>query len=142
MRVRIVDGRQSFLTIKSPRSGIARSEFQYAINYDDACRLMQLRQSEIIEKTRHCIENAGWLWEVDLFHGRNDGLLIAEVELDDEHAAFVRPDWIGREVTGQRRFHNSQLARHPYCEWQEKMPFVWDPAEVPPASRMLDMIAH
>lgn len=135
VRVRIVDGRQASLTIKSPRSGFTRNEFQYAIGFDHACRLLRLRQSEIIEKTRHCVDHAGLTWEVDRFHGRNDGLVIAEIELADEQAEFGRPDWIGCEVTGQSRFSNSQLARHPYCEWRG-MTALPGSADLPPAHRL------
>lgn len=126
VRVRIVDDRQAFLTIKTPRSGFTRNEFQYDIPHDQACRLMKLRQSDVIEKIRHCIDFAGRLWEVDQFLGRNDGLVIAEVELPSEDTEFLRPNWVGREVTGERRYHNSELARYPFCEWQEPIAFISD----------------
>ena len=130
IRVRIVDDHQAFLTIKTAISGFTRNEIQCAVRYDQACRLIELRQSEIIEKSRHCVDFAGEKWEVDQFHGRNAGLVIAEVELDNEEAEFVRPNWVGCEVTGQRRFHNSQLARDPFCNWNESVPDLLQSEEI------------
>ena len=117
VRVRIVDDLEAFVTIKTAHSGIARNEFEYAIPCRDARQLILLRQSESIEKTRHYIDGAGLVWEVDQFLGKNAGLVIAEVELDNEGSDIALPNWIGREITGQRQYRNSQLAKHPFGTW-------------------------
>jgi adenylate cyclase len=111
MRVRIVDDREAALTIKSAEPGASRAEFEYPIPLDDARELMALRQGHIIRKKRHVIEIAGVKWEVDVFEGVHAGLVIAEIELPegDEDIPF-HPDWLGDEVTGDRRYYNADLA--------------------------------
>lgn len=118
VRVR-VRGDKGFLTIKglSDKSGIARSEFEYEIPLTDAEALLLLCESGVIDKIRHLVPFRGHTWEVDVFHGCNEGLVVAEIELREEDETFEHPDWIGEEVTGQGHYYNSMLSKHPYIEW-------------------------
>ena len=115
-RIRIA-GEKAFLTIKSRSKGISRQEFEYEIPPEDAGELLKLSQSPIIEKIRYKIEYAGKWWEVDEFLGKNKGLYIAEIELDSEDEPFEKPEWIGKEVSGDKRYYNSYLACKPFSEW-------------------------
>ncbi|KAA6185630.1 CYTH domain-containing protein [Thiohalocapsa marina] len=117
LRVR-VKGDAAFLTVKGQPTGISRSEFEYPIPVTDAeAMLKELAVSPPIEKTRYRVRCGAHLWEVDVFAGANAGLVMAEVELDSEDEAFERPDWAGREVTGDRRYYNASLAQHPFSTW-------------------------
>ena len=119
VRVRLRD-EAGFLTIKGPSTddGLSRSEFEYPVSADDARALLRLCQDGIIDKTRWLVPMAdGHTFEVDVFHGDNDGLVVAEVELGSTEEDFVRPEWIGKEVTGDRRYYNSQLRAQPYKSW-------------------------
>jgi adenylate cyclase len=118
VRVRIIDGRHAWLSVKTSYHGISRDEFEYPIPIADANHLIQLRESEIIEKYRYHVDFDGLTWEIDEFAGSNAGLVVAEVELEDEVQAVMLPEWIGREVTGERRYQNSQLARRPFQVWR------------------------
>ena len=118
VRVRIADDRDAWISIKTSYDGITRDEFEYPIPVSDARHLIQLRESEIIEKTRYQVDFAGLTWEVDDFAGANIGLVIAEVELEDEVQPVTLPDWVGVEVTGDPRYQNSQLARYPFRTWR------------------------
>ncbi len=117
VRVRIIDDARAKLTVKSSYRGIVRDEFEYEIPLDDARGLIELRQSTIIDKVRYKVRSGGIVWEIDEFFGANAGLVMAEVELTDADQRITLPDWIGREVTGDRRYNNSQLAAHPCSEW-------------------------
>ena len=111
IRVRIRDAR-AFLTIKSSRlrEGLAKFEWEREIELADARELMQICLPGAISKTRYIIPiNDKRKWEVDVFHGRLDGLVLAELELEDEHEAFERPDWLGEEVTGQPQYYNANM---------------------------------
>ena len=111
IRVRIRD-KQAFLTIKSSRlyEGIARFEWEKEIDVTEAKQLLQLALPGLIEKTRWIIPaESGLVWEVDEFHGRHEGLVIAEIELEDEAQAFDKPAFIGKEVTGDPRYYNANL---------------------------------
>lgn len=111
IRVRIRDTR-AFLTIKSSRlrEGLAKFEWEREIDLADARELMQLCLPGAISKTRYIIPTSNERkWEVDVFHGRLDGLVLAEIELGDEHEAFERPDWLGEEVTGQPQYYNANM---------------------------------
>ena len=111
IRVRIRDTR-AFLTIKSSRlrEGLAKFEWEREIDLADAQEMMQLCLPGAISKTRYVIPtNNERKWEVDVFHGRLDGLVLAEIELGDEHEAFERPDWLGEEVTGQPQYYNANM---------------------------------
>lgn len=118
VRVRI-QGERGILTIKgrSNDSGVTRSEFEYEIPLSEAQELMTLCLSGVIEKVRHWVPFHGQVWEVDVFHGDNEGLIIAEIELSDENEGFECPEWAGEEVTGQMRYYNALLSRYPYKRW-------------------------
>jgi CYTH domain-containing protein len=116
VRVRIA-GEHAFLTVKGISKGATRSEFEYAIPANDARQLLELADGPVIEKVRRIVEHAGSRWEVDEFFGDNAGLVVAELELESEAQAFERPQWLGREVTGDSRYYNSNLAAHPYKDW-------------------------
>lgn len=118
VRVRIEEGGGARLTIKSAGAGLSRQEFEYPIPADDAEALIALRQGGLVEKTRHHVRHGGRVWEVDVFAGDNDGLVLAEIELPGEDAALDIPAWTGEEVTGQLQYYSSRLARHPYCRWR------------------------
>ena len=111
IRVRIRDTR-AFLTIKSSRlrEGLAKFEWEREIDLADARELMQICLPGAISKTRYIIPtNNDRKWEVDVFHGRLDGLVLAEMELGDEHETFDRPEWLGEEVTGQPQYYNANM---------------------------------
>ena len=116
VRVRIA-GEKAWLTIKGRTEGITRAEFEYAIPLEDARVLLGLCLPSVIDKTRHEISHAGHLWEIDVFHGDNDGLVIAEVELADESVSPELPPWAGAEVSADARYFNSCLAVLPYANW-------------------------
>lgn len=119
VRIRIRDTR-AYITIKGPslNGGLSRYEFEQEIPFADAEDLMLLCEPGIIDKTRWLVTSGRHTFEVDEFHGDNDGLLIAEVELGSEDEAFQKPAFIGQEVTGDRRYYNSHLRRNPYCLWK------------------------
>jgi adenylate cyclase len=119
VRVRIA-GDQAFLTVKGKTSGISRKEFEYTIPCPDAVELLKLSKTPLVEKMRYIVIYEGSKWEIDEFLGKNEGLTIAEIELNSENQHFVKPDWLGEEVTGQKRYYNSHLALNPFCEWNEK----------------------
>ncbi len=121
VRVRITD-QKAWLTIKGPSrdGGLSRYEWEKEIDAGEAMELMQLAEGGVIEKIRHIVEYEGHTFEVDEFMGNNQGLIIAEVELHSCDEQVALPHWIGRELTGQRRFYNSHLRTHPYCEWSEE----------------------
>ena len=112
VRVRIEDGRRAVLTIKSAAPGLSRQEFEYPIPPADAEALAALRQGAALEKTRFRVPHAGWTWEIDVYAGDNQGLIIAEIELASEADAFEPPPWLGREVTEDPRYKNRALAEH------------------------------
>jgi adenylate cyclase len=117
IRVRIKGESAATLTIKSRPAALRRLELEYAIPVLEAEALMQLRQGSVIEKVRHLVPCGEVVWEIDVFAGDNDGLIIAEVELRHEHERIELPDWIGAEVTGQPQYYNSSLVRRPYSMW-------------------------
>jgi adenylate cyclase len=119
VRVRI-EGDRAVITIKGKSTGASRGEWEYEIPVPDAAELLAgLCEQPLVEKTRHRIAHAGHVWEVDEFHGDNAGLVVAEIELDAEDEAFDTPSWIGREVTGEKRYYNSSLIRLPYAQWKD-----------------------
>lgn len=119
VRVRIEDDTAN-LNVKSRTPGIARSEFEYPIPMADAHALLALVEGPLLEKTRHHVDHAGHVWEIDEFEGDNAGLIVAEIELDSVDEAFERPAWIGREVTDDARYYNLNLSRDPYSRWSER----------------------
>jgi len=104
IRIRI-SGSIAFLTVKGPNDGITRSEFEYHIPVTDAEEMLKLCHGQIISKTRFSVEG----WEVDMFHRHNEGLIIAEIELDSVDAEFDKPDWIGEEVSDNKKYYNINL---------------------------------
>lgn len=118
VRVRIA-GNKAFLTIKGPSTadGLERSEFEYAIPPDDAREMLNLCATGRIEKRRHLVPWKGHTVEVDEFMGENAGLVVAEIEVDRADEQIELPPFIGREVTGDPRFYNSQLSKHPFSKW-------------------------
>jgi adenylate cyclase len=119
IRVRLA-GEKAFLTIKGKRKGLARPEFEYEIPVSDAEQLLKLCDGPIIEKKRYVVVFKGSKWEVDEFMGQNTGLIVAEIELKKEDQPFERPAWVGREVTGDPRYHNANLVSNPFSTWREQ----------------------
>ena len=124
VRVRI-RGDKGYLTIKGPSGlkGITRYEFDTEIPLDDARELMEICEPGIIDKTRYLVKSPDGrhTWEIDEFYGDNEGLVLAEIELSHESEDFLKPDFIGREVTGDRRFYNSHMRSYPYRLWKEEI---------------------
>ena len=117
VRVRIVEDTAA-LTVKGATIGAARHEFEYAIPLEDARQMLAtLAGKPLIEKTRHTVEYKSFYWEIDEFHGNNQGLVVAEIELEHEDQVFEKPPWIGEEVTGDPRYYNANLVRVPYSAW-------------------------
>ncbi|RCS26213.1 CYTH domain-containing protein [Polaribacter sp. WD7] len=119
VRIRILDDR-AFLTIKgkSNVSGTSRFEWEKEIMLDDAKSLFLLCEDGSIEKTRYLIKQGQHIFEVDDFHGDNDGLMIAEIELFSENELFEKPDWLGKEVTGELKYYNSSISKNPFKNWK------------------------
>lgn len=117
VRVRI-EGALAMLTIKSRNVGASRGEWEYPIPVDEAQVLLDtVCEQPVIEKFRRRIVHDGMTWEVDQFLGANQGLVVAEIELSSEDQAFSTPDWVGAEVTGEARYYNANLIRHPFSSW-------------------------
>ena len=110
-------GIQGFLTIKGETHGASRCEYEYEIPHAEAQELLALCDAPLVEKTRYVETVAGFRWEVDVVHGANEGLVVAEIELADEAQEFPLPTWAGAEVTGVRRYYNAALIAHPYGAW-------------------------
>ncbi len=111
VRVRI-EGDRAKLTIKGPSVGVTRSEFEYPVPVEDAAILLDnLCEQPLIDKHRHKETHGGKTWEIDVFHGDNEGLVVAEIELDDPDADVVLPSWVGREVTDDPAYTNGALSR-------------------------------
>lgn len=121
VRIRLRDD-QGFLTIKgkSNASGMSRFEWEKEIPVEEAKQLMMLCEPGLIQKTRYIIPYMGHNFEVDEFKGVNRGLIMAELELKSEDEYFQRPPWLGPEVTGDLRFYNDHLSKHPYTFWKNK----------------------
>ena len=119
VRVRIRDER-AYLTIKGPseNGGLSRYEFEYEIPLEDARQMMQFCEPGIIDKTRWLVKSGKHTFEVDEFFGDNEGLVVAEVELSYEDEPYKKPHFIGKEVTGDRRYYNSQLRLCPFNKWK------------------------
>jgi len=117
VRVRI-EGEQANLNIKGATLGVRRQEFEYPIPLDEANELLDtLCEKPLIEKIRYTVRYGNHVWEIDLFEGDNAGLVVAEIELADEHEPFERPTWLGEEVSADPRYYNVSLVKHPYREW-------------------------
>lgn len=116
VRVRIDDAR-GFLTVKGPAEGLSRAEFEYEIPLPDAQELLKLCSGALIEKRRYQVFLDGYCWEIDEFLGENCGLIVAEIELPAEDAPYSRPAWLGREVSDDPRYRNSNLVLCPFSSW-------------------------
>ena len=117
VRVRI-QGKQGFLALKGSGSGISRIEFEYEIPVEDAYEMLEkLCSGSTIEKFRYVVGFDGHTWEVDVFMKENSGLVIAEIELSAEEEPFSKPSWIGKEVTGDSKYYNSNLIAKPFQDW-------------------------
>lgn len=109
VRVRLRDD-EGFITIKGENNGAARDEYEYPIPADDARSIIDsLCEGAVVSKTRFIVPFAGMTWEIDEFHGRHEGLVIAEIELPDEDAEYELPPFVGKKVTGDPRYYNSNL---------------------------------
>ena len=116
VRVRTIDDK-GYLTIKGLTVGASRLEFEYEIPRHDADQLLEICEKPLIEKTRYKVMEGDFIWEIDEFFGENQGLIVAEVELESEDQEFPRPAWVGEEVTGDPRYFNSNLIKNPYKMW-------------------------
>ncbi len=117
VRIRTV-GEQAFLTIKGITVGNTRTEYEYPIPFDECNAMLdRLAEKPLIEKTRYKIPYGGLVWEIDEFFGENQGLTVAEVELTSEQQVFEKPAWVGDEVSGDPRYFNSNLIKHPFTQW-------------------------
>ncbi|MBP5642745.1 MAG: CYTH domain-containing protein [Bacteroidales bacterium] len=120
VRVRI-KGDKGFITIKGTTNdtGLSRFEWEKEIPLVEAQALLKMAEPGVIDKTRHLIKNTDGkhIWEVDEFHGDNEGLVVAEIELENENDLFDKPSWLGKEVTGDLKYYNSYLSEQPYKTW-------------------------
>lgn len=120
VRVR-VKGEKGFLTIKGigSESGASRFEWEKEIPVAEVKELLKICEPGVIDKTRYLVDVGEHTYEVDEFYGDNEGLMVAEIELSSEDETFVKPEWLGKEVTGDVRYYNSMLMRNPYKNWAE-----------------------
>ncbi|MDB9741228.1 CYTH domain-containing protein [Akkermansiaceae bacterium] len=119
VRIRIVDETTGILTLKTKIVGITREEFEYEVPLEDAQVMMaSFTSGEIVEKRRHLCVVGGKTWEIDVFSGSNEGLIVAELELQSEDEPFELPEWVGECVTGDSRYSNSSLSQNPFCSWE------------------------
>ena len=118
VRVRI-KGKRGFLTVKGKNTNATRKEFEYEIPLSDAEEMLLLCEKPIIEKIRSEVVYENKRWEIDVFSGENQGLIIAEIELSTESEQFEIPQWLGQEVTQDTRYYNSNLINHPFLKWEQ-----------------------
>jgi adenylate cyclase len=119
VRVRIA-GDRAWLNLKSVTIGAQRHEFDYEIPVADAHRMLDtLTRKPLVEKTRHFVDVGPHTWEIDVFEGDNEGLVVAEIELDSPDEPFEKPDWVGEEVTYDPRYYNTSLSTNPYRNWRD-----------------------
>ena len=120
VRVRVRDDR-GYLTIKGPsdKEGVVRYEFEKEITLEEARELMKLCEPGRVDKTRYLVKSGSHTFEVDEFYGENEGLVMAEVELQRADEPYEKPDFIGEEVTGDHRYTNAHLSKHPFQSWKE-----------------------
>jgi adenylate cyclase len=121
IRVRVSGDNRAWLNIKSSRDGINRLEFEYPLPVEDAEEMLaKVAFRPFIDKTRHYIKLGKHTWEVDEFYGENQGLIVAEIELDDADENFQKPDWLGEEVSSDPRYYNSNLIKNPFNQWSDE----------------------
>lgn len=117
VRVRI-QGERAFLNIKSATIDITRQEFEYEIPLVEATEMLDtLCKKPLIDKIRYVLKNENHVWEIDVFSGDNEGLIVAEIELSDKNESFEKPDWLGEEVSDDARYYNVCLVKHPFKDW-------------------------
>jgi adenylate cyclase len=119
IRIRVTDF-NGFITIKGENTGATRPEFEYPIPREEALSILELFPSKRIDKIRYKIEFEGHIWEIDEFFEENEGLILAEIELEREDEPFEKPAWIGEEVTNDLRYYNSYISEHPYTSWMQQ----------------------
>ncbi len=119
VRIRI-KGEKGFLTIKGKgnASGMSRLEWEKEISFAEAEALLQLCEKGVIDKVRYEIKKGNHVFEVDVFSGENEGLILAEIELNSETESFEKPNWLGEEVTNSERYYNAYLSKNPYKKWK------------------------
>lgn len=119
VRIRIADNK-AFITVKgiSNDSGTTRFEWEKEIDVDEANDMLLLCEPTIIEKTRFYVKSGNHIIEIDEFTGKNKGLRVAEIELNSENELFLKPSWLGKEVTGVKKYYNANLSNYPYCFWE------------------------
>lgn len=117
VRIRVL-GDKGFITFKGKTIGFSKPEFEYEIPVEEAKEMISLFGEVIIEKTRYLFPQGDLTWEVDVFFGDNEGLIVAEIELTSENELFEKPEWIAAEVTGDYRYSNSNLQSNPYKNWK------------------------
>ncbi|GAA4058234.1 CYTH domain-containing protein [Flavobacterium chungnamense] len=118
VRIRI-KGDKGYITIKGigSESGVSRFEWEKEIEIEEAKSLLKICEKGVIEKTRYEVLSGKHLVEIDVFHTENDGLILAEIELENENEAIVKPNWLGKEVTNDKRYYNSYLSQNPFKNW-------------------------
>ncbi|WP_353083969.1 CYTH domain-containing protein [Flavobacterium sp.] len=118
VRIRI-KGEKGYLTVKGSgnKTGTSRMEWEKEISLEEAKSLLKLCEQGVIEKTRYEVKSGKHTIEIDVFHGENEGLIMAEVELEDENEAILKPNWLGKEVTGDKRYYNSYISLYPFNRW-------------------------
>ena len=118
VRIRIY-GDNGVLTVKAGRMNLSRKEFEYQIPLKDAFDMLNMCEKPIIEKTRFLISKNNSTWEIDVFEGINEGLIVAEIELTSEEESFDSPSWLGEEVSLDSKYYNSSLMTNPYSKWNK-----------------------
>ncbi|MGY0406794.1 MAG: CYTH domain-containing protein [Polaribacter sp.] len=118
VRIRVTDS-EAFITIKGKSNikGTIRFEWEHKIPILEAKKLLLLCEPAIIEKTRFYVQKGNHIFEIDEFHGENKGLVVAEIELNTEDETFIKPLWLGKEVTGDVKYYNSSISKHPFKNW-------------------------
>jgi len=119
VRIRISDN-QAFITVKgiSNDAGTIRFEWEKEIDIKEATEMLSLCEPTIIYKTRFLVKNGTHIFEIDEFYGENKGLIVAEIELNSEDESFEKPTWLGKEVTGIKKYYNANLSKFPFCDWK------------------------
>lgn len=120
VRIRIRDNTSATLSVKSRPASLRRLELEFPVPVLEAEAMIGLRHGAVIEKIRHLVPHGDLIFEVDEFSGENEGLIIAEIELNDENQEITLPDWIGAEITGQPQYYNSALVLRPYRSWPQR----------------------
>lgn len=113
VRIRVLDDSRAVLTLKGPTDGISRAEFEYAVPLDEGRALLEMSRPNVVEKRRYLVPHGGLTWEVDVFEGAHEGLIMAEVELASADQSFELPPWAGMEVSHDDRYANASLSRNP-----------------------------